>query len=156
MLQPLDPNKCLNLVTHIDSPKGRPLLSYRATQALLEGTIVSPWRVGVALKESRGRPLGEQGLPCSNVGVVQQESLGGVSIFRHLFWFRKAGLTSVFCLKAGDQDSVTQCQSPSAFKDFNICIHTKLLMFDVNTGIYNPTICQWTNQSFYGIFELHK
>ena len=50
----------------IESSKGRPLLSYRApllsyraTQALPEGVIVSPGRVGFALQESRGRPVGE-------------------------------------------------------------------------------------------------
>ena len=41
---------------HPYPPIGRPLLSYMVTPTLLEGTIVSLVRVGVALLESRGRP----------------------------------------------------------------------------------------------------
>ena len=43
-------NKCQNLRTP-------PLPSYKATPTLLEGTIVSLVRVGVALQESRGRSI---------------------------------------------------------------------------------------------------
>ena len=41
--------------------RGRPLPSQRATTTLASDTMVPPRRVGVALQESRGRPIGGQG-----------------------------------------------------------------------------------------------
>ena len=52
MFEPLDPNRCLNLVTQF-----RP--SYGATPTLLQGNLGSPRGHHCVTCEGRGRPLGE-------------------------------------------------------------------------------------------------